>query len=103
LQFNPFSLSLYVQWQLWSGLMMRNGVVMGAEFRLYPVKPLSFRGKLGFQTFESFSLGEVEIEAGFLLKAWEVFMGWRGWTFGAEHPESAVSWAGPYAGIRRYF
>jgi hypothetical protein len=98
LQFNPFNMSLYVQWNLWNGALTRNGVSVGLELRLYPVNPLTLRLKLGAQNFEGFSLGEVEAEMGFMLKAWECFIGYRMWSLDENN-----SWKGPYLGVRRYF
>jgi hypothetical protein len=104
LQFNPFNASLYLQYQMWTGLLFRHSGDFGLEFRLYPVKPLSLRAKAGIQAFEFFSLGEVELEAGFMFKAWEGFAGYRWWTLTEEaSPEQSFSWSGPYLGIRRYF
>jgi hypothetical protein len=97
IQSNPFNMSFYAQWNLWNGALTRNGASFGLELRLYPVKPLTFRFKLGGQNFEGFSLGEVEAEMGIMLKAWECFIGYRAWTLEDE------SWAGPYLGVRHYF
>ena len=99
-QSNAFNMSLYGQWQLWYGLLSRNGGTLGLEFRFYPFKPLTLRTKLGIQFFESFDLGEAEVEAGFMLKAWEIFGGYRWWGFSGD---SAARWNGPYLGVRRYF
>ncbi|MDR1985622.1 MAG: hypothetical protein LBP88_01450 [Treponema sp.] len=103
LQFNPFNASLYLQYQMWTGLLFRHSGDFGLEFRLYPVKPLTLRAKVGFQVFEFFSLGEAELEAGFMFKAWEGFAGYRWWTLTEASPEQLLSWSGPYLGIRRYF
>jgi hypothetical protein len=104
LQFNGFNMSLYGQWQLWYGLMVRHAGVFGVEFRLYPVKPLSLRVKLGIQSFEYFSFGEAEFEAGFMIRAWEIFGGYRTWGFLDEDLASpGYPWSGPYLGVRRYF
>ena len=66
--------------------------------------PCTLRAKAGIQAFEFFSLGEVELEAGFMFKAWEGFAGYRWWTLTEEaSPEQSFSWNGPYLGIRRYF
>ncbi|MDR0636072.1 MAG: hypothetical protein LBF87_03235 [Treponema sp.] len=100
LQFNPFNASLYIQWQFWNGVLSRHGVAMGIELRLYPVKPLTFRFKLGSQMFERFSIGEMELEMGIMIKAWEWFVGYRSWTLG---DEMIPSYAGAYLGVRRYF
>ncbi|GHU96868.1 hypothetical protein FACS189483_01080 [Spirochaetia bacterium] len=99
-QSNVFNMSLYSQWQLWYGLLSRNGGTLGLEFRLYPFKPLTLRAKLGMQLFDSFTLEEAEVEGGFMLKAWEFFGGYRWWGFGED---SAALWIGPYLGVRRYF
>ncbi|MDR1399851.1 MAG: hypothetical protein LBJ41_08015 [Treponema sp.] len=99
-QFNPFSASFYVQWQFWNGVLSRHGVTTGIELRLYPVKPLTFRLKGGAQLFERFSIGELELELGIMIKAWECFAGWRSWTL---DNETVPSYSGAYLGIRRYF
>jgi hypothetical protein len=96
-QFNPFQMSLYVQWILWDGAITRNGVNAGLELRFYPVKPVTFRFKFGGQNFAAFTLGETEAEFGFMLKSWEIFAGYRAW-----YLEDAI-WGGPYLGVRRYF
>jgi hypothetical protein len=100
IQTNPFNMSLYfqAQWQFIDPDWDRAAVVGGLEFRLYPVKPLSLRLKLGGQVFEYFRIGEIEAEAGVLLQAWEIFGGWRWWNM-----EGGPGWNGPYLGVRRYF
>ncbi|MDR2393555.1 MAG: hypothetical protein LBD93_05320 [Treponema sp.] len=104
IQSNGFNASLYAQYQIWTGLLFRQGGDFGLEFRLYPVKPLTLRVKVGTQAFEFFSLGEVELEAGLMYKAWEGFAGYRWWTLTEEASlEQSFSWNGPYLGIRRYF
>ncbi|MDR3114459.1 MAG: hypothetical protein LBU25_02955 [Treponema sp.] len=103
LQFNPFNASLYLQYQVWTGLLFRQGGDFGLEFRFYPVKPLTLRAKVGIQAFELFSLGETELEAGFMFKAFEGFAGYRWWTLTEASVEQSLSWKGPYLGIRRYF
>ncbi|MHB9292605.1 hypothetical protein Holit_01706 [Hollandina sp. SP2] len=102
-QGNPFNASLYFQYQMWTGILFRHSGDLGLEFRLYPVKPLTLRAKVGIQAFEFFSLGEAELEAGFMLNAWEIFTGYRWWTLTETSPEHFFSWNGPYLGIRRYF
>jgi hypothetical protein len=100
LQFNPFNASLYIQWQFWHGALSRHGVTTGIELRLYPVKPFTFRLKGGTQLFERFSIGELELELGIMVKAWEWFAGYRSW---AVDNETIPSYVGAYLGVRRYF
>ncbi|MDR2537628.1 MAG: hypothetical protein LBC46_04920 [Treponema sp.] len=100
LQFNPFNASFYVQWQFWNGVLARHGVTTGFEVRLYPVKPLTFRLKGGSQLFKRFSIGELELEMGIMVKAWEYFAGYRLWTL---YNETLPSYFGAYLGVRRYF
>ncbi|MDR2419664.1 MAG: hypothetical protein LBD79_11555 [Treponema sp.] len=97
LQFNPFNASFYIQWQFWNGVLLRHGVTLGVELRLYPVKPLTFRFKEGAQLFERFSIGELDFEMGIMIEAWECFAGYRSWTLDNE------TYAGAYLGVRRYF
>ena len=100
LQFNPFNASLYIQWQFWHGVLSRHGITTGIELRLYPVKPLTFRLKGGAQMFQRFSIGDLELELGIMIKAWECFVGYRSWTL---DNETTPSYAGSYLGVRRYF
>ncbi|MDR1326224.1 MAG: hypothetical protein LBK00_09345 [Treponema sp.] len=100
LQFNPFNASFYIQWQFWNGALSRHGVTTGLELRLYPLKPLTFRLKAGSQMFERFSIGELELEMGIMIKAWECFVGYRSWTL---NNETFSSYDGAYLGVRRYF
>jgi hypothetical protein len=100
IQSNPFDAGFYIQWQLWKGALSRQGVTTGIELRLYPVKPFTFRLKAGAQLFERFAIGELELEMGIMIKAWECFAGYRSWTF---NNETAPSYDGAYLGVRRYF
>lgn len=104
-QTNVFNMALYGQWQQWYGVLYRTSGVAGLEFRLNPVKPLAFRAKTGFQLFDAFSLSEAELEGGFLIKAWEVFAGYRWWFLnsGAGDSSPFPRWQGPFIGLRRYF
>jgi hypothetical protein len=98
IQSEGFNLAYYLQYQMWLGFMYRNMTVMGLEFRIYPVKPLSLRSKLGVQLLGSGGLGEAELEAGFLIQAWELYAGYRWWSaFGGGRP-----WHGPFLGLRRH-
>lgn len=36
LQFNPFSMGLYIQYNRWFGAFDREGMSLGTEFRIYP-------------------------------------------------------------------
>jgi hypothetical protein len=102
IQSNVYNLACYTQWQGWSGVLARNAFVTGLDTRLYPVKPLTIRLKAGFQIFGNFSLGELEGEAGVMVKAWEFYFGYRYWGIADDHFASSP-WHGPYLGIRRYF
>jgi hypothetical protein len=94
---------MYLQYQRWAGLLFRHSGTLGFEFRLYPVKPLSLRAKAGFQLFEVSFIEEAELEVGCMLKAWEIFAGYRWWTLPEDATSTPASWEGPYLGIRRYF
>jgi hypothetical protein len=102
-QSNVFNSSLYIQWQGWYGMLSRNGAVFGLETRLYPIKPVTLRAKAGFQVFEQVSIGELELEAGFMLKSWELFAGYRWWSLEKDNEFSSPTWQGAYLGLRRYF
>ncbi|GHU23638.1 hypothetical protein FACS1894164_08480 [Spirochaetia bacterium] len=101
IQSKVFNLATFVQWQGWRGVLYRNGAVFGLESRIYPFKPITLRAKAGFQVFDNVSLGEMEFEAGLMLKAWEVFGGYRWWNL--FDGEGRNKWQGIYAGIRYYF
>lgn len=77
----------------------RSGGTFGFDMRIYPFKPLSLQAKLGAQIFEHVSLGEIEVQAGFMLKNWEIFAGWRWWT--VEH--DGGRYQGVFAGGRYFF
>ncbi|GHV82502.1 hypothetical protein AGMMS49991_10600 [Spirochaetia bacterium] len=95
-------LFLYGQWPSWYGSTLRNGATLGFEFRFYPFKPLTLRAKTGFQFLESSTLGEFEAEIGFMIKAWEIYGGYR-WLGLDEETDFSLLSQGPYLGVRRYF
>jgi hypothetical protein len=99
-QSNFFNAALYIQYQLWYGFLQRDACAMGFEFRLYPLKPLSFRAKFGFQLFEHFTLGDIELEVGCMIGGWELFAGYRWWQIAGDTPYPL--WSGPLLGLRRY-
>ena len=101
LQFNGISMNLYWQWQLWSHPSLeRSGSVFGLEVRLYPIKPITIRLKWGGQFFEHFTMSDFEVQAGFMIKAWELYGGWRSWNLSAK---GDPQWTGFFGGIRYYF
>ncbi len=103
LQYNGFQAIFYAQWQGWYGILQRSGENLGFDFRIYPVKPLTLRFKLGFQIFDQFDLGEIEAQIGFMIKAWEIQAGYRWWNSGDRYFDFTQGWSGPYAGVRFYF
>jgi hypothetical protein len=101
----PFSMSVYGQWNYWYGSLERNGGALGLEIRSYPVKPLAFSWRGGFQAFENFQIGESELKIGIVLGRWEPFIGWRSWALqtGGENPTVVAFKQGYFAGLRAYF
>jgi hypothetical protein len=102
-QTDPFSAAFYLQYQLWTGILTRQGATMGLDLRLYPVKPLALKAKFGFQAFDYVSLGEIELEAGIMLKSWEIFGGYRWWQPPENRDTPPPDWHGPYLGLRLFF
>jgi hypothetical protein len=97
IQTNPFTVNLYYQGQWWFGMMERSGSAAGLEFLVYPFRPISLKAKTGFQVFDNFEMGEIELEAGVMLASWQIYAGWRWWNIDGE------SWSGPFAGLRKFF
>lgn len=103
LQTNPFSMSLYGQWQLWSGFIDRSGGTFGIEMNCYPVKPISLHLRTGFQFFDSFSISETELRAGAFAGPMEFSAGWRWWNMLSGSGSRIDGWSGPFAGAAVYF
>ncbi|MDR2517255.1 MAG: hypothetical protein LBC88_07740 [Spirochaetaceae bacterium] len=103
IQSNLFNWNFFLQWQYWFGLLERHGGVAGSEMRVYPLRPLTLRAVFAVQFFEQFSLGEIRLEGGVMLRAWEVYGGWRWWTSGGAPAVPAAEWHGPLFGLRRWF
>ena len=56
-QTNPFTLSLYAQFQVWNGMLERTGGTFGIETALYLAKPVSLHFRGGIQNFGTFHGG----------------------------------------------
>ncbi|HKL86752.1 MAG TPA: hypothetical protein VJ861_10515 [Treponemataceae bacterium] len=99
IQTNPFSLNLYGQWISWFGFLERNGGTFGLETHFYPIKPLSFHFRGGFQTFSHFQISEAELKTSFFSGPREFYLGWRWWDLKDSKQNSIDFWSGPFGGI----
>lgn len=103
LQTNPLSVSLYGQWQRWSGFIDERGGTLGVEMNCYPAKPLSLRLRAGFQFFDGFSVSETELRLGALRGPIEFSAGWRWWNMLSSDGSRVDGWSGPFMGAAAYF
>ena len=101
IQSDPVSLSVYGQYQIWSGVLSRQGGTMGLEFRSLPTRPLTLQARLGTQLFEGFVLTEAELQAGWLFGPSELIAGWRWWSLEDNDPNTRYQ--GPFLGVRTWF
>ena len=102
-QSDPFSLSAYGQWNLWSGVLERNGGTLGLDIDSFPVKPVALHFKAGFQLFRNYSMGELEAQIGILFGSLECFVGWRYWNLINDGGSTAYKFNGAFGGLRLYY
>jgi hypothetical protein len=102
-QTNPFTLSLYAQFQVWNGMLERTGGTFGIETALYLAKPVSLHFRGGIQNFGTFQIGEAELKAGVFAGPWEFTGGWRWWTLETSGGSEIDNWYGPFCGAAYWF
>ncbi len=110
-QFNPLSLSLYVQWIHWYSITSapwvndKNGVTVGMNLRSYPVKPLVLEFRVGCEAMNSSNdtFVETELKAGFMVKSMEIYLAWKYRNFFMNETIFVKESNGIASGVRFYF
>jgi hypothetical protein len=102
-QSDPLSMSLYWQFTQWTGIFFRSGQTVGVELKSFPFEPLVLKFRGGGQYFNSFNMGEVEVEGGIMLERFALTGGWRWWNLGTKTGLVTNFYNGPYAGLEVYF
>ncbi len=68
----------YTNWSSKSFEDFSNGINVGAVIRSYPIKPLTFEWKFGWQFYSSdFKIFESNLQAGIMMKNYEIFAAWK--------------------------
>jgi hypothetical protein len=102
-QSDPFSLSVFLQYDAWRGILNEDGLHFGGEIRSFPARPIGLQYRAGIQIFDGFNVIESDAQLGLIFERIEVFGGYRWWGITNSAGELTVSYAGPMAGIRLHF
>ncbi|MBU1076648.1 MAG: hypothetical protein KKH98_05105 [Spirochaetes bacterium] len=97
IQLGSFDFSFYVQYAIFNNSLSRNGFGFGGMTHIFPVKPLSIFFKLGGISCKDISFWDWEIDAGFMLSRFEVYIGYQ------EISAKYAKLGGIQSGIRVWF
>ena len=109
LQTNPVTITGIIQWSRWYGkiseVLKHNGIALGMDFHIFPVKPFGLQWKFAWQAFdENVYVKDSLLSAGIFLERYELFAGWKVLEVGnSENSKPTKKWNGISTGCRVYF